>query len=118
MCSLLIIWQSFSIYVNKGNLSFTICNESGIDSAVIEIYIDGHKVNEQNLHYYTFYSTYISPKNHVVVIKINEEISQEIQFNTVLFTRIYIDYQGDDSNSGHGTRFYFSISKWPIQFLV
>jgi len=98
ICSLFVIWQVFGIYAHRGNLSFTICNESSIDSTNIEIYIDGHKVNEQHLNYYTFYSTYISPKNHVAVIKINGDVSQEIKFNTILYTDIFISYYRENSS--------------------
>ncbi|MFV0469560.1 MAG: hypothetical protein ACK5MK_11615 [Dysgonomonas sp.] len=116
--SLFIIWQIFGICMHKGNLSFTICNESGIDSTLIEIYIDGKKVERgQNADYYTFYSLYMSPKNHTAVIKINGDASQEIKFNTILFTSIYVDYYGDKRSDECGVKFAVITSKWPIQFL-
>jgi hypothetical protein len=115
--AVLIGWQFISIYTNKGNLTFTICNESGIYDSV-EIYIDGNKiVAEKEFYYYSFYKMYITPKNHVAVVKINGEVSEEIKFNAMLFTNIYVDYQGDRCIYGYGTSFYITISKWFIQFL-
>ena len=114
-----VLWQGYGIYIHKGNLSFTICNESSIDSPNIEIYIDDKKILDNKLlPIYSFYSMSMSPKNHEVIIKINGDVSQKIKFNTILFTNIYVDYQGDKCIDGHGTRFYISISKCPIQFLA
>ena len=101
VCSLLVIWQAFSIYVHKGNLSFTICNMSDLDSPDVEIYIDGKKVLSDKLggwHSYGFYSMSLSPKNHVAVTKINGDVSQKIKFNTILYTNIYVSYQKNSSD--------------------
>ena len=118
LCSLIVIWQVFGIYTHRGNLSFTICNEYNIDADSIEIYIDGNRVvTKQHLDYYTFYSMYITPKNHEAVIKVNGNVSQEIKFNTILFTRIFICYYEDSVYNENGIRFNISVSKCPIQFL-
>jgi len=119
--SLFVIWQMFSIYTHKGNLSFTICNLSDIDSPDVEIYVDGEKVFSSQLgswHTYTSFSMCISPNNHVAIIKINGNVSQEIKFNTILFTRIFIDYSNRSIYNEDGIRFDFSISKWPFHFLA
>ena len=114
-----IIWQGYGIYIHKGNLSFTICNESGIDSLNIEIFIDGEKKFDDKLQIlYGFYSMKISPNNHEAIIKINGDVSQKIKFNTVLFTNIYVDYHSDRGYKEQETRFNVSISKCPIQFLM
>jgi len=117
--SLFTVWQGYGIIIHKGNLSFTICNESGIDLPNIEIYIDGKKVVDDQLRsIYSFYSMSIIPKNHEAIIKINGDVSQKVKFNTFLFTNIYVDYHSDRFYEEQGTRFDISISKWPIQFLA
>ena len=119
--SLFVLWQGFSIYMHKGNLAFTIINMSKIDSLNGEIYIDGEKVFSGQLgswHSYTSYSMFISPRNHVAVIKINGDVSQEIKFNTILSTKIFIDYNGNSINNESEIRFNVSISKWPFHFLA
>ena len=131
--SLFVIWQVFSVYMHKGNLSFTIFNYTRNfddnynytepDSVFIEIYIDGNKiVAEQQLSHwpYIYHSMWISPKNHVAVVKINGDVSQEIKFNTILFTDILVNYCGDSiyNDNEDEIRFRIRISKWLIHFLA
>ena len=109
------------MYMNKGNLSLTIINMSKIDSLIGEIYIDGEKVFSGQLgpwHSYTSYSMFISPRNHVAVLKINGDVSQEIKFNTILSTKIFIYYNGNIINNECEIRFNVSISKWPFHFFA
>jgi hypothetical protein len=107
--------------MHQGNLSLTIINMSKIDSLNGEIYIDGEKVFSGQLgswHSYTSYSKFISPRNHIAVIKINGDVSQEIKFNTILFTKIFIDYSGNNINNEDKMRFNVRIGKWPFHFLA
>ena len=129
--SLFVIWQGVSIYIHKGNLSITIFNYTRNfddnynytepDSVFIEIYIDGNKiVAEQQLSDWPYisHSMWISPRNHVAVVKINGDVSQEIKFSTLLFTEIFISYCGDSVYNDDGIRFNISIHKCPILFLA
>jgi hypothetical protein len=89
----------------------------------IEIYIDGkivvnEVVNDFSWHEYSFYSMFITPINHTVVVKMNDDISREIKFNSVMFTHIYVDYQGADCQSGYGVPIYIDIEKWLIWILL
>jgi len=118
--SLIVAWQVFSIYYHKGNLAFSICNESGKNSP-IEIFIDGEKITtlENSTGIYSYHSKFVSPKSHILVIKFSGNISREIKINTVLFTLIYVGLQCDNSegNLDIVIRFRISKSKCPLLFL-
>jgi hypothetical protein len=115
--------QLFFICTYKGNLHFLICNESlSADSVYhLEIYIDGNKVIDEQLDpYYSYYSDHFiktTLKNHTAIVKINGYASEEIKFNTILFTSIYVDYYVDELRNNK-KRIFFTIQKHPIYFLA
>ena len=109
--------QVFFICTNKGNLKFVVCNEALPDSVHIEIYIDGKKALEDRLEVpYNIYSLKTSLSSHIAIIKIDGYESEEIRFNTILFTSIYVDYSVDKLNQNK-QRIYFEIQKHPIYYL-
>ena len=110
--------QIFFIYTRKGNLELLVCNEKlSTNLTHIEIYIDGEKVIEDTFDtYYSNYSVKTALSNHSLIIKINGYESEEIRFNTILFTSIYIDYHVDELNQNK-PRICFGIKKIPIYFL-
>jgi hypothetical protein len=121
--------QFYCIYSCQGNLNFLIYNEyaytmesddNDLDTAHIEIYIDGNKVvNDTLIGIYNSYSIMTTFRNHTAVIKVNGEVSKEIKFNTILWTSIYVEIRRDARFDWeeYRERFDISISKCPIIFL-
>jgi hypothetical protein len=120
VCSLLVAWQVFGLYFHKGNLVFFFFYESR-QKGDIEIYIDGKKIKtlEDDSIVYYFYSTFVSPKNHILVIKFNNFESEEIKFNAILFTCISVDIQSNRyDNPDNIVHFRINKSKWPLIFVA
>ena len=109
-----------------GDLVFYISNESLVDSARLEIYIDGTKVLDGKVtntitHLSKPYPVKTTLGNHTVIIKMNGEATEGIKLNTVLITFINVDYYGDRLNvAGCEDRKHFNISirKLPIYFIA
>ena len=117
--------QLYYTYKYEGNLVIYISNESLIDSAQLEIYIDGNKILESSLtnevtHLNKSHSVKTAIGNHVAVIKINGETSKEIKFNTILSTFIFVDYYGDRFSylTNKEDHFVISISKRPMRYMM
>ena len=113
---LLVVLQVLNICIHQGNLVFSIWNETQ-KKGDIEIFIDGEKITtlEKDSGVYYYYSTFVSPKNHILELKFNGYKSQKIKFNTFLFTIICVDLQRDRENTPNDViRFRINITKSPF----
>lgn len=121
-----ILQQFYYRFKYEGNLVFYISNESLIDSAQLEIFIDGtkvldDKVTNQITHLSKRYSVKTALDNHTIIIKINGDVAEEIKLNTFLVTFVNVDYYGDRLNvPGSEDRKHFNINirKYPIYFIA
>jgi hypothetical protein len=113
--------QVFFVCSCRGNLEILVCYESfSADLAAVahlEIYIDGSKVieDDQLESYYSTYSIRTTLGNHTAIVTIDGYASEEIKFNTILFTSVYIGYFIDKFRNEKSI--YFSVQKHPIYFL-
>ena len=78
----------------EGNLVFYIANESLADPAQLEIFVDGIKIIDDKInsvfHLDKQYSAKTTLGNHVITIKMNGELTEEIKLNTFLVTLDWI----------------------------
>ncbi|WP_291528921.1 hypothetical protein [Bacteroides sp. UBA939] len=119
-----ILQQLFFRAIYEGNLIFEISNESLVDYAQLEIFIDGTKIIDNRIrndfHSYKPYPTKVTLGNHTILIKINGETAKEIKVNTFLVTFITVEYYGDrfDFPGYDKEHFNISIRKRPIIFIA
>ncbi len=121
----LILQQLYFRAKYEGNLVLYISNESLVDSARLEIFVDGKKVLEDKVtnqvtHLYKQYSVKTTLGNHAVVIKVAGESSEEIKLNTFLVTFVSVDYYGDRLDvpgSEDGKHFSIDTEKFPMIFI-
>ena len=96
---LLLLLEIFLYYKNKGNIILYISNESNIENANLEIYVDNIQIKKDTLtngfHIYDKYPIKLDIGHHEIMIRINnnEEI---IKTNIFLVTWIIIDFYEDD----------------------
>ena len=108
----------------EGNLVFYITNESPADPARLEIFIDGIKVVDDKIRsvfqLVKQYSVKTTLGNHVITIKMNGELTEEIKLNTFLVTFVAVEYYGDrlDIPGEYRKHFYISIEKCPMHFIA
>ena len=108
----------------EGNLVFYITNESPADPARLEIFIDGIKVVDDKIRsvfqLVKQYSVKTTLGNHVITIKMNGELTEEIKLNTFLVTFVAVEYYGDrlDIPGENRKHFYISIEKCPMHFIA
>ena len=83
----------------EGNLVFYIANEFHLDKQ---------------------YSAKTTLGNHVITIKMNGELTEEIKLNTFLVTFVAVEYYGDrlDIPGEYRKHFYISIEKCPMHFIA
>lgn len=116
---LLILSQIWLLNKSNGyNLDFLIGNNYVVKDK-IEIFIDSNKVLEDSLNgsFYEGWSFKVSKKNHSALIIING-CKQEIKFNSVLYTNIFIDYYGINDRNVHGHYMTYTIHKTPYYTLM
>jgi hypothetical protein len=103
---------------NGNNLVFLIGNNFVVNEK-IEIFIDGKKVIEDTLNrnFYQGYCFKVSMRNHTALIIING-CKQEIKFNSILYTDIFIDYYGLGDRNIHGQYMTYTIRKTPFYALM
>lgn len=108
----------------EGNLVFYIANESLIDPAQLEIFIDGIKIVDDKIvngfHWYKQYSAETTLGSHIIVVKINGELAEEVKLNTFLVTFMTVEYYGDrlDIPGEYRKHFHMSIEKCPMYFIA
>ena len=107
----------------EGNLIFYIANESLVDPAQLEIFIDGIKIIDEEIengfHWYKRYSAKTTSGNHKIAVRMNGELAEEVELNTFLVTFMTIEYYGDILDipgEYRGQHFNISVHKSPMLF--
>jgi hypothetical protein len=116
---LLISQQLYYRFENGGNLIFLLSNDYSWDTPLsYEIYLDGKKVFEGQMTE-TYHTAVIktSLNFHKVVVKINDELSPEIKFNTFLVAFVLVDYHGNRALDGEN-RFSIRVQRHHLIFLA
>lgn len=108
----------------EGNLVFYIANESLADPAQLEIFVDGIKIIDDKInsvfHLDKQYSAKTTLGDHVITVRMNGELTEEIRLNTFLVTFVAMEYYGNrqDIPDKYGKHFYIRVEKCPMYFIA
>lgn len=122
LLSLFLIYQFFFFIKHSGKAYLYISNESyDIEMIDIRIYLDGRMIIQDSLsnahtHNYERFDIKSSWGNQTIVIEVNGEFKEEIELNTIIGKRIYVDFytNRDGTLTGSSDSHYFVVSKGSV----
>ena len=118
LLSLFLVYQVFFFIKHSGRAYLYVSNESyDIEMTDVQIYLDGRLIIQDSLsnastHNYDRFDIKSSGGDHTIVIEVNSEFKEEIELNTLIGKRIYVDFytNQDEALAGSSDSHYFVIT--------